>query len=173
MSTDCPFFLLQALPFAFITEANHYIAHSAVRNNLIPPIVRMTKQYYKPHVEEVKRQLESAKELASAEEWTKGLARQGQERLEDILRWEQWESKGGLKKVNLRPSPKATIAGAVTAGSRSTSEKGEYHSNRSTPQSMAFSTRFEAGQPSPGPSLALGSARLASNLVPRKFARPY
>ncbi|KAF6220170.1 hypothetical protein HO133_003301 [Letharia lupina] len=141
MSSDCPFFLLQGLPFAFISENYHYIGHNVLRSITAPPMLRMTKRYYKPDVEEIKRQFETAKELgvASAEEWTKGLAQQGQQCLEDIIRWEQWDSKGGLKNVNLRPNPKAVISSA----------KGETYSDRSTPQSMAFSTKSEGDQASP------------------------
>ena len=101
----------------------------------------MTKRYYKPDVEEIKRQFETAKELgvASAEEWTKGLAHQGQQCLEDTIRWEQWDSKGGLKNVNSRPSPKPILSNV----------RGETYSDRSTPQSMAFSTKSEGDQASP------------------------
>lgn len=101
----------------------------------------MTKFYYKPDVEEIKRQFETAKELgvASVEEWTKGLAHRGQQCLEDIIRWEQWDSKGGLKKVNSRPNAKAVISSA----------KGETSSDQSTPQSMTASTKSEGDQASP------------------------
>ena len=101
----------------------------------------MTKCYYKPYVEEIKRQFETAKELgvASAEEWTKGLAHQGQQCLEDIIRWEQWDSKGGLKNVNSCPTSKAAVS----------SVKGGSCSDRSTPQSMAFSTKSDGDEASP------------------------
>ena len=101
----------------------------------------MTKHYYKPDLEEIKRQFETAKELgvAPVEEWTKGLAHQGQQCLEDIIRWEQWDSRGGLKTLNSRPNPKASTS----------SVKGETYSDQSTPQSMAFSTKSEGDQASP------------------------
>ena len=102
----------------------------------------MTKRYYKPDVEEIKRLFETAKELgvASAEEWTKGLAHQGQQRLEDIIRWEQWDSKGGLKTVNLRLNTKAYTTSR---------DKGETNLDRSIPQSMAVSAKFNSDQTSP------------------------
>ena len=101
----------------------------------------MTKHYYKPDVEEIKCQFETAKGfgIASAEEWTKGLAHQGQRCLEDIIRWEQWDCKGGLKSLNPRPSSKA-VTSSVNV---------EVCSDRSTPQSMAFSTKSESDQASP------------------------
>ena len=106
-----------------------------------PPMLRMKKHYYKLDVERIKRQFETVKELgiASAEEWTKGLASQGRQCLEDIIRWEQWESKGGLMILNWRPSSKAVIPN-VKAGT---------YSDRSTPQTMAFSTKSEGDQASP------------------------
>ena len=141
MFSDCPYFLLQGLPFAFISEANHYIGHNVLRSNAAPPMLRMTKSYYKPDVEAIRRRFEAAKELgvASAEEWTKGLAPQGQQRLEEIIRWEQWDAKGGLKSLNSRPNPKPVVSNI----------KGETYSDRSTPQSMAFSTKSEGDQASP------------------------
>lgn len=98
---------------------------------------------------------------ASVEEWIKGLARQGQDRLEDILRWEQWESKGGLKKVNSRPNPKTIPAGAVTVGRKSILRKDDSHSDRSTPLSTVASTRD--CHASPGGPLLIESAQIASS----------
>ena len=76
----------------------------ALRNAIPPADVQLTKHYYKFHVEEIRRQLQGAKELGSgsAEEWIKGLENEGQEKCNDAVRWEQWEAKGGLKKVNVR-----------------------------------------------------------------------
>ena len=112
-----------------------------------PPMLRMKKHYYKPDVEKIKRQFATVKELgiASAEEWTKGLASQGRQCLEDIIRWEQWESKGGLKNLISRPSSKAIISNA----------RAEIRSDRSTPPSMVFSTKSEGDQAGP---LAIGAS---------------
>lgn len=141
VSSDCPFFLLQGLPFAFVSEMSHYIGHNIVRNNTAPPTLRMTKHYYKPDVEGIKIQFRTAKELgvASAEEWTKGLAHQGQQCLDEVIRWEQWDSKGGLKSLKSRPYSKAVISRV----------KGETHSDRSSTQSVAFSTKSQGDQTSP------------------------
>ena len=159
LSTDCPTFLLQALPFAFMSETNHYVPHSVLRNWTTRPTAPLIKRYYKPHIEEVKRQFEVAKELgtASAEEWIKGLARQGQERLEEVIRWEQWEAKGGLKRVNTRPKPQA---GNKVA-------KPETYSDRSTPQSFAFSARQEGGQGSPLLITSADPAHFATGVATR------
>ena len=140
MSSDCPFFLLQGLPFAFISETYHYISHNVLRSVTTTPALRMAKHYYKPDLKRIKRQFEAAKDLgvASAEEWTKGLANQGQQCLEDTIRWEQWESKGGLKGLNSYPHSKAVISRA----------KGGTYSDQSNPQSMAFSTKSEGDQAS-------------------------
>ena len=93
------------------------------------------------------RRFQDAKALgaASAEEWIKGLASQGQERLEDIIRWEQWESKGGLKKIKSR-HPKPIYSGPLPVSKKTIPNvKDESHSDRSTPQSMGSSTRHDAG----------------------------
>ena len=141
MSSECPFFLLQGLPFAFISESYHYIGHNVLRSVTTTPMLRMAKHYYTPDLQRIKRQFEAAKDLgvASAEEWTKGLAHQGQQCLEDTIRWEQWESKGGLKSLNSHSKSKAVISSA----------KGGTYSDRSTPQSMAFSTKPVGDEASP------------------------
>ncbi|MCJ1477033.1 hypothetical protein MMC13_005704 [Lambiella insularis] len=108
LSSTFPSFLLPALPFAFISQSDHYVASIALRNVAPPTDVQLTKRFYKVHVEKIKHQLDEARELgpATAEEWIKGLEAEGQERRNDAARWEQWEAKGGLKKVNSRPNPK-------------------------------------------------------------------
>lgn len=109
--------LLPALPFAFISISNHYITSSALRNSTPPPTLQLKKYFYKPHIEEIRQRLDHAKGLgsASAEEWVKGLDSEGKERLNEVTRWEQWEAKGGLRKVNLRPHPRAIIPPGSTA----------------------------------------------------------
>ena len=49
------------------------------------------------------------KELGSGpvEEWIKGLDAEKKTSMQDAARWEQWEAKGGLKKVNQRPSARS------------------------------------------------------------------
>lgn len=73
------------------------------------PGTQIVKRFYKPHLQNIKKQLEEVRELgaASADEWTKGLAGEGREQVDDAIRWEKWESKGGLRKVNTRPQAKA------------------------------------------------------------------
>ncbi|KAL8952068.1 MAG: hypothetical protein Q9222_001979 [Ikaeria aurantiellina] len=107
-SSDCPSFLLHALPFAFVSSALNYIPNTLLKESTAPSSTRISKHYYKPHIQEVKRQLDNARDLgaASADEWSKGLYDEGKERINDAIRWEQWEAKGGLRKVNMRPNVK-------------------------------------------------------------------
>ena len=97
--------LLPALPFVFLSATNHYIASCTLRKTTPPSDLQLTKYYYKPHIEEIKRRFNEAKELgnAAADEWKKGLASEGHEKLDEITRWEELEFKGGLRKVNFRP----------------------------------------------------------------------
>ncbi|KAL8819031.1 MAG: hypothetical protein Q9223_002454 [Gallowayella weberi] len=110
LSSDCPSFLLRALPFALVSKSLHYIPNNLLRESTVPPSLEMVKRYYKLHVRNIRQQLDDVRELgiASADEWSKGLAEEGKERINDAIRWEQWEAKGGLKKVNMRPHAKAT-----------------------------------------------------------------
>ena len=142
--STCPSFLVPAIPFAFVSKDNHYIAHNLLKNQT-PPNLQMTKHFYKPSVENVMRRFENAKALgaATAEEWIKGLSSQGQERLEDIIRWEQWESKGGLKKVNTRYHPKPILSGAMATTLKPLQIRDESHSDPSTPQGVVSPTKHE------------------------------
>ena len=81
----------------------------------LPPL-KMEKHYYKPHIEDIKRRLTEAKALGapSVEEWMKGLPSEGKERLDDAVRWEQWEARGGLKKINAKPPVKQSSTPAIS-----------------------------------------------------------
>ena len=93
------------------------VSISVLRSLTPPTSLQLTKYYYKLHIEDIKRKLHKAKELgpASAEEWIKGLDHEGKERANDAVRWEQWEARGGLRKVNLRPQSKRTATPVAPA----------------------------------------------------------
>lgn len=62
---------------------------------------------------------------------------EGKERLEDVVRWEQWEAKGGLKKVNQPPHIKPLgVGGSATIGIKPENKKTGAHSDRLTPQGL-------------------------------------
>ena len=122
-----------------MTDTNDYIPNLILRNSGGQSSVSMTKYYYKPHVRKIKEQLDEVRELGagSAEEWSKGLAEEGKERINDAIRWEQWEARGGLKKVNIRPLSKTTAASTPTVHSMTISyPRGGNDSDRSTPQGL-------------------------------------
>lgn len=152
MFSDCPAFLIPALPFAFISSSNNYIPSTVLRGATPPPTLKLTKHYYKPHVRDVMLRLENARELgnASTDEWIKGLDSEGKDRLSEAVRWELWDAKGGLKKVNLRSHPKsATIQGSNFNGTKASNTKGGTPSDRSTPQGIRLSTICSADSGSP------------------------
>lgn len=103
--------LLQALPFAFISPSNHYIPSTTLRSSIPPINLQLPKYYYKPHILEIQERLDRAREFgsASAEEWIKGLDSEVKERMNEVALWEQWEARGGLRKVNLRPHSRAIM----------------------------------------------------------------
>ena len=108
----------------------------------------------------MERRLDKVKELgpATAEEWIKGLDREGKERLNDSARWEQWDAKGGLKKVNSRPQPrKSALPGGSVTEKCDARTKGETHSDRSTPQSGIYAPGPIGGHNSPGPGTFVDS----------------
>jgi hypothetical protein len=100
-SSTLPSLLVPAIPFAFFTSTMHHISSIALRGAHPPPELTLTKYFYKPHVENIKRKFEEVKALgsATAEEWIKGLEGSGKEKLADAARWEQWEVTGGLRAI--------------------------------------------------------------------------
>lgn len=91
---------------------------------------------------------------ASAEEWIKGLASQGQKRLDDIIRWEQWEYKGGLKKVNIRHHPKIAHSGSTMLAKKNIAPKDDSRLDSSRLQDFALSTTKDDGNFPPNPVLS-------------------
>lgn len=152
MFSDCPAFLIPALPFAFISSSNNYIPSTVLRGTTPPSTLKLTKHFYKPHVQDVMLRLENARELgnASTDEWIKGLDSEGRDRLNEAARWEQWDAKGGLKKVNLRSHPKSvTTQGNNSNVTKASNTKGGTPSDRSTPQGIRLSTICSANSVSP------------------------
>ncbi|KAI9792484.1 MAG: hypothetical protein M1835_007850 [Candelina submexicana] len=122
LSPEVPSFLVPALPFALLTPEWHVIPSSTLQNSPPPPIVQITKHYYKPDIESVKRQLEEVKGLGSAatEEWIKGLDGEGKERMSEAARWERWEDRFNLantasKDTTANSGPVPVINATVTA----------------------------------------------------------
>lgn len=155
-----PRYLKPALTFALVTSSNHFIPSTLVRTNTAPITLLLTKVYYKPHLQAMESRLEEVKELgtATAEEWIKGLDREGKDRLNDSARWEQWEAKGGLKKVNSRPQPRKSIhPGGPIAEINEGKNKGDTLSDRSTPQSGIYVPGPTGGQNSPVPGTFVDS----------------
>ncbi|KAF2648339.1 hypothetical protein K491DRAFT_642688 [Lophiostoma macrostomum CBS 122681] len=109
--------LRPALPFAFITNDQHYIPAYTLQAATTPAGVDIVKYYYKPHVAEITRELEQALSLgpAAAEEWSKGLEARGKERCKVAENWERWEVKyqwwrehQDSKRATSAPSPAST-----------------------------------------------------------------
>lgn len=112
----------------------------------LPPL-KMEKHYYKPHIEDIKNRLAEAKALGpgSAEEWSKGLSGEGKARLDDAIRWEVWEAKGGLKKVNLRPPPRALSASEdPKVATNGHTPKGEDQNDKASQPSAPVSAKADS-----------------------------
>ncbi|KAI9782079.1 MAG: hypothetical protein M1839_005425 [Geoglossum umbratile] len=119
MSSSFPSPLLPALPFILLTPNLHVITPTLLQNSSLPPTLQMTKHFYKPHIEDIKRRFEEVMALGNAagEEWFKGLDGVGKERMSDSIRCERWEAKGGLKSL-LIPALQYTTAIALQASER-------------------------------------------------------
>lgn len=132
--------MLPGLPYAFVSASNNYITSIALRSAAPPSVLQIFKRYYKGHVDEIRHRLNAARELGkpSAEEWFKGLEMEGKERLDDVVRWEQWEAKGGLRKVN-QPHVKLTVAtGSANIKIKSNNRKIRAQSDRLTPPGLTL-----------------------------------
>ena len=142
----------------------------------------MTKHFYKPMVHSMKKEFEEVNALgpASVEEWTKGLASRRQQYLDEIVRWEKWESRGGLKKVNSRQSSKQGTSGPMPNWKKGITPNDEssgpvFHAKRgiisdegsrshsSTPKSASAVVKKEFNAASPCPNQSIDTTPLASN----------
>lgn len=160
-SSTIPSFLLTGLSFIFLTPSLHVVSSIALRNSSIPPGVEMKKHYYKSQIELLMQRFEKVKLMgpATAEEWVKGLEQEGKDRMSDAARWEQWESKGGLRKVNSRPASKGPASQALpTASTTSISSPvlntaaNDVSSEQSTPGSAHNNAERPGNTFSPAPT---------------------
>ncbi|KAF1934886.1 hypothetical protein EJ02DRAFT_439596 [Clathrospora elynae] len=87
--------LRPALPFALLTNDQHYVTTSTLQSSTIPAAVEIAKFYLKKHVEEITQDLDEALSHgpAAAEEWLKGLEARGKKRMRVAENWERWEVK--------------------------------------------------------------------------------
>lgn len=104
LSSSVPSPLMAALPFIFLTAELHVVASTTLQQGQPPTNMQIGKYFYKPHVEDIKQEFFKVKALGSgtAEEWIKGLETRGKDRQLDLVRWERWESSGGLQRMRDR-----------------------------------------------------------------------
>ncbi|KAF2874754.1 hypothetical protein BDV95DRAFT_514579 [Massariosphaeria phaeospora] len=102
--------LRPGLPFAFVTHDQNYIPAYTLQAATTPAGVEIVKYYYKPHVEEITKELEHALSLgpAAAEEWSKGLDERGKERMKAAENWERWEVRYQWWSDHQEPHPAAS-----------------------------------------------------------------
>ncbi|KAL9022618.1 MAG: hypothetical protein Q9185_000196 [Variospora sp. 1 TL-2023] len=173
LSSRCPSFLLPAIPFAFVSSSLNYIPNTLLRESPAPPSFHIVKRFYEPHVRRIKQQLDEVAELgaASADEWSKGLAGEGKERINDAIRWEQWEAKGGLKKVNVRPQSRFLPTTISTIQTHKSPKS--YHGvgeNSSTAQQGHLIPKFEKPA-ADGPACLMNHQHYPQNFPRKPFAR--
>jgi hypothetical protein len=101
LSSSVPSPLMAALPFVFITEDLHAISANLIQQGQQPPNIQITKYFFKPHIEDIKKEFFQVKAMGTgtAEEWFKGLDNTGREKRNDASRWEKWEAAGGLLRM--------------------------------------------------------------------------
>lgn len=106
LSSSVPSPLMAALPFIFLTAELHVVASTTLQQGQPPTNMQIGKYFYKPHVEDIKQEFFKVKALGSgtAEEWIKGLETRGKDRRLDLVRWERWESSGGLQRMRSKES---------------------------------------------------------------------
>ena len=68
------------MPYVFLTNDRSYVPAYMLQTLSIPADVEIAKYFYRPHVEEISKELNQALALgsAAAEEWSKGLDIRGQ-----------------------------------------------------------------------------------------------
>lgn len=92
---------MAALPFIFLTAELDVVASTSLQQGQPPANIQYGKYFYKPHVEDIRQEFFKVKALGSgtAEEWIKGLETRGKDKRLDLVRWERWESSGGLQRM--------------------------------------------------------------------------
>lgn len=114
---------MAALPFVFLTNGLDMVASSQLQTGAPPPTLQITKYFFKPHIEAIKREFYEVKVMgtATAEEWLKGLDDKGKLRKSDAARWERWDASGGVLRMRttepseiLARPQRRTIVAAVT-----------------------------------------------------------
>ena len=100
LSSSIPSPLITALPFIFLTNELHVIPLATLQNGQ-PTGIQITKRFFNPHIEDIKREFDDVKAMgsATAEEWIKGLEGRGRERRNDAVRWERWDVSGGVARM--------------------------------------------------------------------------
>jgi hypothetical protein len=114
---------MPGLPFAFFTPSLNFVASLTLRSTTPPPNVQLTKYYFRPQIDALQRKLNDAKALsmAAAEEWYKGLEISGKELLADAVRWELWETSGGLLSLATQHMKPPLVTAIRRTGSYSSS----------------------------------------------------
>jgi hypothetical protein len=109
LSSSIPLAVVPALPFVFLSNELHVVPHAVMQNEQLPLHVQVTKVYYSAHVDSMRREFESVKELgpATTEEWLKGLDDRGKNLRSDSSRWEKWLVSGAssLLRISTQSNP--------------------------------------------------------------------
>ncbi|KAI9848496.1 MAG: hypothetical protein M1838_000496 [Thelocarpon superellum] len=179
-SASIPFALLAALPFVFLTPQVHVITPTALSLAVTHATLQMTKHFLRDHIDDITQEFNEVKALgpASTEEWLKGLASRGKERIADASRWERWESSSGWTKVQVKMAkrsverPPIATHGAPSSHLHDLSEP--HASGRATPgDSIPTSTRpGSMASPRLLVDMTGESARTPSTLPPRDSSSP-
>lgn len=91
---------------------------------------------------------------------------EGKDRLDDVVRWEQWEAKGGLKKVNQPPHIKPTgMTGSAAVAVKSENRRTGAHSDHSAPQGLRLPVKPNVDSDGPAMLIPVPSANIPSSLT--------
>lgn len=84
-----------------LTNELHIVSPAVLRDEQLPPDLKVTKVFYERDVNNMQQELESVREMGQAamEEWQKGLDDRGRKLMSDSQRWEKWASTGGLSQL--------------------------------------------------------------------------
>ncbi|KAK8056727.1 hypothetical protein PG993_001954, partial [Apiospora rasikravindrae] len=136
--SSTPSLIIPALPSVLLTEDTNVLSAGALQNVQGHSDVKLTKLFYKKHVEELKDEFATVKAmgLATAEEWLKGLDDRGKELRGDSSRWEKWESAGGVSQMRktlcqmqVESSPDTSHEGTPLGAHRKMSHDGNVQSS--------------------------------------------
>lgn len=101
LSPTIPSSVVPALSFVYLTSDLQVLPATTFEQGQLPVETQITKRFLSSEVQALERELLEVREMGpgTVTEWLKGLPARGSGIRQEVLKWEKWESLGGLAKM--------------------------------------------------------------------------